>query len=349
MKNLMITSVESRIGKTTFILALAKKLQESSIKVGYFKPISDRTDDRDVKDTKEFLGMSEDESVISPVVITPWEYDLETGEIEKIVKKIRNSLKILNEQYDVLLIETSNSMSYLASLDLSSRNLATICDAKLLLLLKGSSETVFDSLFLAESFYNDLQIHFIGALMARVPIEIKERITDLSKVFFKKIETKCIGIIPEQPILTAPTVEEINLIINGKLLIGDQFKDNLIVDYMVGAMELEAAMKHFRTKTKKAVIIGGDRPALATAALESDTSVIILTGGIYPPQTVLSAALVKGVPVILVQQDTFSVVEQLVSNPIHGGLHLNQRDKIKAWESVFQTLDLEYIITQLNE
>jgi BioD-like phosphotransacetylase family protein len=82
---------------------------------------------------------------------------------------------------------------------------------------------------------------------------------------------------------------------------------------MVGAMNVEGALKHFRAQANKAVITGGDRADIQLAALETPTKVLILTGGLYPDSSVISAAQERNVPMMVVADDTMTVVNKMDS------------------------------------
>ena len=68
-----------------------------------------------------------------------------------------------------------------------------------------------------------------------------------------------------------------------------------------------------RRAPNKVVVTGSDRTDMVLTALETSTSAIILTGGFYPDIQILSRAEEKGVPVILVHEDTFNTLENLQS------------------------------------
>jgi len=88
-------------------------------------------------------------------------------------------------------------------------------------------------------------------------------------------------------------------------------------------MTMDSALAYLRRAANKAVVMGGDRADLALAALETHTSVLILTGGLYPDVKVLARAGEKGVPVILTYQDTYTVIEMI--SQVHR--HLKPNDK----------------------
>jgi BioD-like phosphotransacetylase family protein len=78
-------------------------------------------------------------------------------------------------------------------------------------------------------------------------------------------------------------------------------------------MTPESAVSYFRKSLRKAVITGGDRVGVQLAALETDTSVLILTGNIYPDVRVLARAEQVGVPVLLVPYDTYTTVKEIAN------------------------------------
>jgi len=59
---------------------------------------------------------------------------------------------------------------------------------------------------------------------------------------------------------------------------------------MVGAMNVDSALAHFRRQPNKAVITGGDRPDIQLAALETSTRCLILTGNLPPNPLIIGRA-----------------------------------------------------------
>ena len=151
MKNLIITSAQESIGKTTFSIALALRLKKEGYNVGYFKPITSKQDDEYARHAKTILGMKDDIEIIEPVVISEWEYDTTDKEIERYKKEIIDSYNTLKQHYDFLLIESARTMKYLSFLHLSARELAEMLDARVLLLVSGEIDENFDNILLGVS------------------------------------------------------------------------------------------------------------------------------------------------------------------------------------------------------
>ncbi|MBC7106242.1 MAG: hypothetical protein H5T97_09900, partial [Firmicutes bacterium] len=112
-------------------------------------------------------------------------------------------------------------------------------------------------------------------------------------------------------------------------------------------MTIESALGYFRRAANKAVVTGGDRAEIALAALETSTSVLILTGGLYPDVRVVARAEERGVPVILVYYDTFTTVEKMGTVARH--LRPEDRNAIAiARENVARYCDLGGLLEVLQ-
>ncbi|HHO81386.1 MAG TPA: hypothetical protein ENN00_00870, partial [Bacillaceae bacterium] len=119
-----------------------------------------------------------------------------------------------------------------------------------------------------------------------------------------------LGSVPYTPALSAPTARVFASVLGGKLYETGPL-DRPVERVLVGAMTPERALAYFRRFSNVAVITGGDRTELAAAALEADLSLLILSGGIEPDVRVLVRAEEKGVPVLLVDEDTYTVARKV--------------------------------------
>jgi len=346
MKNLFITSINPGVGKSTFTLALALKLKEEGINVGYFKPITDSHRDTDAKDAKELLAMTESLDIINPQTISQFEYDMKPNQISKIRENIRSAFTQLNETYELLLIEGCRKINYLAFLDLSALELAELCDAKVLLVSSGEEIEDTDRIILGKRYLQEQVL--LGAVFTLVPDELFQH---FKTVIIPRLAEKGIdifGLVPNRGTLVAPTVAEVQSSLNARILAAGDHMDKLVETYVVGAMEPESALKYFRKSINKAVITGGDRPQLALAAMETNTSVIILTGSILPPAGVLARAEEKEIPVLLVIDDTFNTVRKVTEINVYGKIHSDQIDKITAWNQIFDEVAYKKILENLS-
>ncbi|MHA2101199.1 MAG: DRTGG domain-containing protein [Candidatus Kariarchaeaceae archaeon] len=348
-KNLLITSLSPGTGKTTFTIALAKKFRLDGLNVGYFKPITDRTEDTDAVNAKTVLGLDDDISTLSPVMITQYEYDMDESQKDEITNKINDAYKVLIEKYDFLVIESSTTINHLAFLQFSAPDLAKFFNAKLLMIASGKTVEDVDSIVLMTKYIQTFEVDIVGGVLTQVPGEYIEYFrTIICPSLKKKHDIEMLGLVPDRSDLVAPTVAELTNVINGKIIAGKKYTNKLVENYMVGAMTPETALKYFRTSVNKAVVTGGDRPQLAIAALETDTSVLILTGSIMPSAQVIAKAEERQIPIMVVAGDTFSTIKTLTSVSIYGTVHSDQDERLNAWIKFLEEVDCKKILESLD-
>ena len=136
-----------------------------------------------------------------------------------------------------------------------------------------------------------------------------------------------LGTIPLDPLLQSVSVRELQQILNGQFLFGAEHETDLIEKFFIGAMNADKAIEYFKKFKNKAIIVGGDRPDIILAALETSTSCVVLTGGLYPNDILLAKAEEKKIPMILVKEDTYSTVQKV--DKLLGRLRVKEEKKVK--------------------
>ena len=131
------------------------------------------------------------------------------------------------------------------------------------------------------------------------------------KPFLEKKNVPVFGVIPRDKFLEAVTVADLNQSLNGKVLCCDQNLNELVENFLIGAMDVDSALNYFRRTPNKAVITGAHRSDIQLAALETSTKCIILTGGLQTNEVVLGKAQARGVPILSVPDDTFTAISKI--------------------------------------
>ncbi len=318
---LLITSPTGYSGKTAVALALALLIKEKTgYSVGFFKPIGKPGIHEDVHDedahlAKTILELDYPLELISPVLLRPTRYLEEIRKKEEFHQKIHAAYEKLSADVDLLIIESSCCLHDFISFDLDAAMLAKQFDSKIILIVTGKDDRTTDTI-LREKFFLEQRAGTSicsGIIFNFIEPYVLERIQGVTRPLLEQFEVPIFGIIPAETSIVAPSVSDIyNALGGGEILVGKDRMDDLIVeDFLVGAMSPEAALRWFRRSVRKAVILGGDRPDTALAALTTDTSVLILTGNLHPSTHVLVKADERGIPVILVPYDTFSTVRKI--------------------------------------
>jgi len=304
VRTLFIGSVSERSGKTMISLGLAKNAPG---KVGYFKPFKEnivyarnRVLDQDAYLMKRVLSMEVDEEVISPCA-----YDIFRPVS---MSTILENFDVIRSGYENMLVEGTRDITTGYIHDVSGFAIAQALGADVIL-VGDSMPGTLDKVAIMRHLLEGYNIDFKGTILNMTDDPAVE-------VFLEEKGIKVLGSIPTINELKRFTVNEIRDTLGAEVVCCDEHLDRPVEDVMVGAMTPESAIRYMKRVGKKALITGGDRSDIQMAALSTDTSCLVLTGGLYPVKTVMSKAYEKGVPILLVRYDTLTtsdMVEHLIA------------------------------------
>ena len=332
MLPLLIESTERYAGKSLICLGLGLKFQRDGFKIAYLKPLGKSPvkigkiiTDEDAVFIQGALHLDEPLEQLCPVVVTQdLIIDAYDGKVRGLDKKVVDAYQKISRGKDIILIGGGGSLHEGTLLGLSSLRIARDFQAKVILLDNAENEVNVDCILRAKEGLRD---NLIGIILNRVPPHridfIKQRVIP----FFQKREIDVLGIIPLDPLLNSISVRELQQVLNGQFLFGEEHDTDLIEKFFVGSMNADKAIEYFKKYKNKAVIVGGDRPDIILAALETPTACVVLTGGLYPNDILLAKAEEMKIPMILVKDDTYSTVQKV--DKILGRLRVKEEKKVK--------------------
>ncbi len=341
---LYVVSNESYSGKSSICAGLGLVLKEQGFKVGYFKPVGnlptrvgELVTDEDALFIYNLLGLQDALEDLSPVVLTAQLYrDGLMEDLPGLPEKILSSFERIGKDKDILLVEGARCLYDGLFLGISVVDLYERLACRILLVVRYDSNLV-DVVLSAQKVLGD---SLMGVIINKVPKSQFDFLNDPVRKRLAKHGIHTFGIIFRDPTLSSVSIQELAEHLGGKILCAEDKKDELVEAFMVGAMGQEQALRYFRRKANKAVITGGDRADVQLAALETPTKCLILTGNLYPSAIILARAEELGVPMILVECDTFTAVgktEELV-----GRVRVHEMKKVEK----FKTIVTEYVDTK---
>jgi len=314
----MVSTINRSIGKTALCLGLALKLKEEGLRVGYFKPVGwkttrelDRFIDEDALLMKHALNLNVESESLNPICLDYRYLDTFKEKQTDFLEKVKSAYEDASKNMDFMIVESASEPYIGAFMGLSAFNVSKALDSDILFVSSYSKDTAVDEVIFKREYCLQKGNRCLGIVFNRIRKADYDRIKDLFVPFLKARGINVWGVIPDYAPLTAPTIQELVEILGGKVLTGWEGLSNIVENYLIGAMTQESAIRYFRKAPNKAVITGGDRPDIALAALETNTSALILTGNIYPDVRVLAQAGERKIPVILVPYDTYTTVEKI--------------------------------------
>lgn len=348
MKNLYIMG-SAGSGKTVMAVGLALKYKQEGYRVAYFKPVGTSTTggkgDEDALLMKELLGMSTPLEVMVPTSASPF-YLSRGNRSTELLQAIKNAYQEVSTNADIVIMDSAIFPHIMGTIGLDAPSLAAELDASALYLINVKNDYSLDQSIFFNRYIQDRGVPVLGNIFTHVPRPFLAKIEGIYKPLLDNLGLKTLGIVPKISELSSPSVAQVYELLGGELLTGEQHLDLLVEDIMVGAMTIESALGYMRRSNNKIFITGGDRADMALAALETSTSAIILTGGLYPDIKVIGRAAEKGVPVLLVHYDTYNAIERL--SELSGRITPKNKDSIKkAIENVERHCDWQGILKAL--
>lgn len=340
-KGVYIATTQPNSGKSLVSLGLMHALLEKGFRVGYFRPVIDESDpnqiDNHINTIKTWFDLN---------IEYPDAYGFSRNELirmknddeeEEILQTIVRKYKTMEDRYDFVIVEGSSFTGEGTIIEfdvniLIAKNLgipAIIVDSG----VGKSLEDFVGTMLIAMDSFQDENVDVLAFMANKVKPENKPWVaTELQKYLPPSV---VIDAIPLNPALSSPSIKEIVETLDGRILFGGSYINNLAGYYSVGAMQLRNYLKHL--KESGLVITPGDRADIILGALQANLSAnypsisgIVLTGGLMPEEPIIR--LIEGlsdvVPIVLVQGGTFSVTNQI--GMIKSRIYAESTEKIET-------------------
>jgi BioD-like phosphotransacetylase family protein len=317
MRSIFIGSTGGDPGQTLATWALAIRLKEKGLKVGFFKPYGLLPDlgpspaggfgDSDVLLIKEVLGLSESTEALCPVMLTEDLIAEVTGShAERVIEKIKGAFQETASGKDVILIMGAKEIFFGGGLSgLSDSVLVKLFDAAVLLVDRYQRDNL--TLYSLLSLNSFLDGRVKSAIINHVSPEKMDQVKNKVIPFLMEKGMKSIAAVPEDPILAALTVSTIAELVEGQILCCPERGGNLVETFTIGSKHLTGSLTIFKQVYNKIILIGLSQPG----QMENTVAGIILTGGKSPGEVVLRVAQERAIPLLLTKADTFQAMERL--------------------------------------
>jgi BioD-like phosphotransacetylase family protein len=307
-------------GHSLITWAIARRLVEKGLKVGFMKPFGTHPinmeglwTDRDVFLFKEVLNLQEPFHRICPYLLS--EETWRPKEADEILDEIRSLAQELGRGKDVLMIMGSDHIFFDdVSRPVPETALITRLESDFILVnrYRDISRSIYSILSVSSLLKDRLR----GIMLNRVPTEKLKDIRNKMVPSLVREGVPPVIALPEDPVLSFRSLGEIRESLDGEFLLEWTGPDRPVGGMTVGSADLTGELKMFKRAYNKIILLGpssetesGGPPAPRPVAG------IILTGGRNPAPRLLQIAEKAKVPLILVHADTFAVLKRLEQSP----------------------------------
>lgn len=318
MTRVFVGSSNAFAGKTLVCLILGLKLKEEGRAVGYFKPVGGlptRVEgyvvDEDAAFVREVLQLPDALHDVSPFIAGSDLYRRAmSGDIaDEISHFVEEAFGRVSAGRDVMLVAGHGSVPVTGkAFGLDARRLTDALDCRVLLVGRYESESSLDGIFASRDLLGE---RLAGVLLNDVLADDMTLIRETIAPYLERSGVPVFGALPHDPVLKSVSVGELAEHLHAEMLCCPDRLTELVQHFVVGAMNVESALRYFRRMPGRAVITGGDRADIQLAALETASKCIILTGGLRPSAAVVSRSQEMHIPLLLSRDDTMTVVDRI--------------------------------------
>ncbi|QRV15400.1 phosphotransacetylase family protein [Haloterrigena salifodinae] len=314
---ILVSSLAESTGKTAITLALARLAAESGDSVGYMKPKGTRLEsnvgktlDEDPLLARELLDLEAEMHDLEPVVYSPTfvEQAIRGREDpDEIRERVVEAFETLADGRDRMFVEGGGEYDVGGIVDLTDADVAELLDARVVLIASHEVPGDIDDVLAAADAFGD---RLAGVIFNDIADAVYDTLETDVVAALEERGIPVFGVLPSERTLSGVTVGELAEELGASMLVEDG-RDAYVERFSVGAMGADSALRHFRRTKDAAVITGGDRAEIHTAALEAPgVRCLILTGGHRPSGAIIGQAAEKGMPILSVQTDTLTTVER---------------------------------------
>jgi BioD-like phosphotransacetylase family protein len=317
MLGIYIGSTAGYSGKNLVAVALGLRLQKDGLKVGYMKPVGavphregDKVGDEDAFFMLDVLGLDADPALVTPVLVTrDFKVKAFTEGVGDLMGEIKSAYEKLSEGVDVMIVAGSGAyMDSGAYCGVEGVRVARELGLKTLLIDRFFGELRYDSLLRSRKRLGD---DLAGVVFNDVPEGYRAEVDDLIIPFLERQGLDVFGVIPSDPVMGAIKVSDLAARLSGKVVSAHGRADRVVENFLIGTMQVENFMTHFRRHKNSAIIVGGDRADVQLVALEGACPCLILTGNLYPNDIIMTRSEVLETPIIMVRDDTYTVAKKM--------------------------------------
>ena len=342
-RRIFVAATRMNDGKTTACLGLFAALQHLYPRVGFIKPVGQRyveVEGHKVDEDSYLLDMIYKVQVpiesMSPITIDPTFTRRFLSNPEEtyalLVDKISRALDRVSWEKDFTLIEGTGHAGVGSVFDLSNARVASILDAKVVIVCPGGIGRPIDEIALNKALFDREGVEIIGAILNKVEVDKIPQVAQYAGQGLARLGVPLLGVLPVQKMLSAPNLSQVAVEIGGRWLNANvSGAHERILRVVVGAMTAKGIIDHLQPGNL--LITPGDRDDVILAAI-SATSIsgtkaiagIILTNDILPHPKLLELLAQTDLPVIAAPEDAYTITSKIHNTTVKTQPH--DTDKI---------------------
>lgn len=321
-----VAATRQNDGKTAVSLGLMCLLRRVYSRVAYMKPVGQQYRlvrgqkiDKDAVLMSQIFSLTDDLCDMSPIAIPRGftESYIENPNRAELEGRVTKAFENLERNNDFVLIEGTGHAGVGSVFDLSNAHVAKLLNAKVILVSCGGIGKPIDEICLNQAQFQQMGVEVLGVIVNKIAEDKYEKTQSILQKGLQQKGIEYLGGIPFDQLLSYPMVSELFDDLGGTLLSGERGMDKVVEQFIIGDFVAGDAAGIIRGKTL--LIVPGNRDDLISAAMSVpqgrskgfEISGVVASYGKRPDQTIIDLFEKVGIPLILVEEDSFSVASKI--------------------------------------
>ncbi|HEY5893034.1 MAG TPA: AAA family ATPase [Chthoniobacterales bacterium] len=348
---IFVAATQQDDGKTTTSLGLFAALGKRLGRIGYIKPVGQRFIDVEGKLIDEDTVLIDETyrvhtplEAMSPIAVEPdfTRRYIEKGGSEALITRIRNSFDRAAWEKEFAIIEGTGHAGVGSVFDLSNARVASLLQSKVLIVTKAGIGKPIDEIALNKALFDKEGVEVVGVILNKVLPEKFDYIADFARRGLRRLGIDLIGVLPVDPVLSKPTLQQVCDQISGRYISGNRdWGQRHVARVIIGAMSSANLAPQFRPGTL--IITPGDREDILRAAIAAHAphegrplhvSGFILSADHLPNDRLTRQLSEAGIPIIASELDSYTVASRIHSMTVK--TVPGDRQKIEAIQNLIE-------------
>jgi len=345
MKKVFIAATKQNDGKTTVSLGLIRNFQHRFKRVGFIKPIGQRyleeeglKIDEDSILIEEVCGIKCGLKDMSPIAVEKGftERYIAHPDPKLITRQIKDSFRRVSKNQNLVIVEGTGHAGVGSVFDHSNATVSKLLGTKVILISSGGVGRPIDEIILNKALFEREGVKLLGVIINKVLPDKFDKINRLVRRGLERKGVEVLGVLPYDPMLARPTIEQILEETNFEIICGKEYLERSVSQVIVAAMEPHDAVRFITNDSL--MITPGDREDMIITALSCFREAgdnkkpkicgIVLSGGITPEPPLMNLLEKAEIPVLLARSDTYDVATTVHDLTVK--IRARDKDKVEA-------------------
>jgi BioD-like phosphotransacetylase family protein len=241
--------------------------------------------------------------------------------------------------------------------DLSNARVASLLQSKVVLVTPGGIGRPIDEAAMNKALFDAAGVEVIGVVMNKVLPSKYDYIGEFARRGFARLGLELLGVIPQERMLSEPTLQDVCGVIRGEVLAGgggDLMRARAST-VMIGAMQPANVLDRLEKRTL--LVVPGDREDIILAAIsaahepdalgERSMVALVLSESLRPQGAVAELVRAAPLPIIASPMDSYTIASRIHSMTVK--TLPGDADKIERIQSlVSEHVDVDRILEKIG-